>query len=113
MSQKIEITRGKTKTFATTVTDSNNELYTLEDGELFVFGVKRKPDDEKPVILKTTSSGENGVYAVTITPADTENLPYGKYFYDANVLSGANYHEVIEPSPFHILPNATKRGDVS
>ena len=113
MAQRIEITRGKTKTFATTVTDSNDELYTLASGEKFVFGVKRNPNDERPVILKTASSGTNGVYTVTITPADTENLPCGKYFYDANVLSGSNYHEVIEPSPFHILPNATKRGDIS
>lgn len=113
MAQRIEIVRGTTKTLAITVTDSNNELYTLADGEKVVFGVKRKPEDENPVILKSVASGENGVYAVTLAPTDTENLPFGKYFYDAGVLSGSNYHNIIEPSPFHILPNATKRGDVS
>lgn len=113
MSQRIEIVRGTTKTFAITVTDSNNDLYTLEDGETVVFGVKRRPEDESPVILKTATSGTDGVYAVTLAPADTENLPFGKYFFDAGILSGVNYHNIIEPSPFHILPNATSRGDVS
>ena len=113
MSQRIEIVRGTTKTLAITVTDSNNDIYTLEDGEKVVFGVKRKPEDSRPVILKTPTSGENGVYAMTITPADTEELPFGKYFFDVGILSGSNYHNIIKPRPFMILPNATKRGDVS
>jgi len=110
---RIEIVRGTTKTLAITITDSSNELYTLASGEKVVFGVKRKPEEKNACIVKTVTSGENGVYSVTVMPSDTEDLPYGTYFYDVGILSGSNYHNVIEPSPFVIAPNATSRGDVT
>ena len=113
MKQRIEIVRGTTKTLAITVTDTSNELYTLASGEKVVFGVKRKPEDDNAFIVKTVTSGENGVYSVTVMPSDTENIAYGNYFYDVGVLSGGNYHNIIEPSPFVVIPNATCRGDVS
>lgn len=113
MAQRIEIVRGTSKTLAVTVTDANNELYTLEDGEAVVFGVKRKPEDTERVILKTAESGENGVYNIFLIPTDTDKLPYGKYLYDVGVQSGGAYHNIIEPDVFVILPNVTKWGDGS
>lgn len=113
MAQRIEIVRGTTNTFAITVTDANNDLYTLESCEVVVFGVKRKPEDKEPVIVKTATSGANGVYTITLVPSDTAALPYGKYFYDVCLQSGSSYHSIIEPNPFEILPNVTNWGDGS
>lgn len=113
MAQIVEMVRGTSKTLAITLTDANNDLYTLTEGEVVVFGVKKKPDDDTLLIKKTVTEGENGIYTVSIAPTDTAELPYGKYLYDVGLQSGGAYHSIIEPNPFIIQPNVTKWGDGS
>ena len=113
MAQIIEIVRGSSKTLAVTVTDADNALYTLASGEVLVFGVKKKPDDDTLLIKKTATSGKNGVYNFSIAPSDTAELPHGKYMYDVGLQAGGAYHSIIEPNPFVIQPNVTKWGDGS
>lgn len=113
MAQRIEIVRGTTNTFAITVTDANNDLYELADGEVIKFGIKRKATDDEPIFVKTATTGENGVYAITLAPSDTAALPYGKYLYDVGLQSGGAYHSIIEPTVFEILPNVTEWGEES
>lgn len=111
MSQKIEIVRGTTKNLRIKVVDTDGWPYALANGEKIVFGIKQNLDDTETIFAKTTTAGTDGVYAVNIVPNDTEDLDPGKYFYDVGLLSGANYYSVIEPSPFIIRANVTKRGD--
>jgi len=111
MAQKIEIVRGTTNTFDITVRDTDGNEYTLADGEKVVFGIKRKLDDSKAIFAKTTTSGKDGVYTVTIEPADTEDLDPGRYFYDVGLLSGTQYYNVVKHKPFIIRANVTSRGD--
>lgn len=113
MAQRIEIVRGTTETFAITVTDGNKNLYTLADGEVIKFGIKRKAEDKDPIFVKKAIQGENGVYAITLAPSDTADLPCGKYLYDVGLQSGGAYHSIIKPSTFEILPNVTEWGDES
>lgn len=113
MAQRIEIVRGTTNTFAITVTDANNDLYTLADGEVIKFGIKRKKEDADPIFVKTAITGENGVYAIVLAPSDTAELPCGKYMYDVGLQSGGAYHSIIEPNVFEILPNVTEWGEES
>lgn len=113
MAQRIEIVRGTTNTFAITVTDANNELYTLASAEKIKFGIKRKKEDADPIFVKTAITGENGLYVITLAPSDTAELPYGKYLYDVGLQSGGAYHSIIEPTVFEILPNVTEWGEES
>lgn len=116
--QDIEIVRGTTNTFSIFVTngekDENGEYvpYILQAGETLIFGIKKDPRELTPLIKKTVAVGEGGVYTVEFTPDDTADLPFGKYFYDVSVKSGADYFNVIPTSVFDIKKNVTKWGDV-
>lgn len=113
-TQRIEIVRGTTNTFSITLTDANDALYTLASGEVLVFGIKKTPElDADPIVKKIATSGTDGVYSVTIDPADTSGLPIGSYWYDVGVQSGTKYFNIIKPSPFKIGKNVTKWGDGS
>lgn len=113
MRQKIEIVRGTTNTLALSVTDADGNAYTLADGELLIFGVKEKPEDEELLIQKTITDCTDGVAMVELSPDDTIGLKYGRYIYDVGLESGEDYHNIIPASPFVIQPNITKRGDGS
>ena len=111
MVQKIEVIRGTSNPFEITITDANHNLYTLGAGEKVLFGVKKDPDDQEYIFLKTITTGTNGVFAVTVDPEDTADIAPGYYFSDVGLQAGNDYFNVIEPSPFDILQNVTKWGD--
>ena len=111
MVNKIKIVRGTTNVFNITINDESGAVYELADGDKIVFGVKRDPDDTEFVLLKMASFVESdGVYSVTLAPEDTIDLMCIDYYYDVSLQSGSNFFNVIEPSPFVIMPNITARG---
>lgn len=107
---KIEIVRGTTLPINITVMDESNKLRSLADGEKIIFGIKRKESDKDPIFSKVATKDIDGTFNVTITPDDTANLDYGKYFYDVSLQSGENFFNIIEASPFIIRINVTYRG---
>lgn len=111
MGKNVEIIRGTSNQFDITISDINGSLYTLKSGDKILFGVKKRATDTEYVILKTVTSGENGVYSVALEPDDTANLTFGKYFYDVGLETGDDYFNIIEPSLFEIKANITKWGD--
>lgn len=111
MGKKIEMIRGTTKVFNISITNGDGTLYVLAEGEEILFGVKQKVEDESTVILKSVTTGTDGVYPVEIEPNDTINLQPGSYVYDVGLKSGDDYFNVIEPSTFTIKANVTKWGD--
>ena len=112
MADKLEITRGTSDKFEILVVDTSGNPYTLADGEKLVFGIKDKPDSKNAAVIKTVTNSVGGVYTVKFEPDDTINLKYGKWFYDANIKSGKDYHPIFDkPGVFEILANATKWGD--
>ena len=111
MADKLESVRGTSNAFKILVVDENGNPYTLASGETLVFGIKDKPYKEDAALIKTVSSGTDGIYTVNLEPDDTQFLKYGKWFYDVGLQSGNEYHSIIEPSTFEILANATKWGD--
>lgn len=111
MLTKIEIVRGTTNTFNIGILDAEGKPYTLAGAEKLIFGVKCNPLEPETVILKVAEADNVGGYIVTLNPEDTIDLKCDKYFYDVGLESGDAFYNVIEPSPFVILPNITKRGD--
>ena len=113
MINKIKIVRGTTNTFIITVNDESGAAYQLVGDEKIVFGVKRDPNDAEFALLKTATFAESdGVYSVTLVPEDTKDLNCINYSYDVSLQSGANFFNIIEPSPFIITPNITAPGVV-
>lgn len=109
MQQPLHIIRGTTQTVKITVKTTGGADYTLADGEVLRFGVKRDPSDKEFVIEKELTSAhyDSGVYVLTINPADTAELDFGEYHYDVGLQVGSNYYNVIECSTFSVEYNVT------
>lgn len=112
MMQGIDMVRGTTVPITVEITDANGSPYALASGEVVLFGIKKEATDAAPIFCKAAVAGsETGVYSVTIYPEDTLDLAPGRYYYDVGMESGGDFFNIIEPSPFMILPNITGKGD--
>ena len=110
--QSIKIVRGTTNAFGLALTDGNGAPYTLEMGQVLVFALKVGKTDEQRVLVKKITSAVDGEYYLELSPADTADLEPGKYYYDIGLQHGKSvFYNVIQASPFTILPNITKLGD--
>lgn len=111
MKQPLAIVRGTTKTMTISVTAEDGSVYTLEEGEVLRFGVKKHPGDTAYLFSKDMSSSSlaDGVYSFKIDPADTEDLDFGCYYYDVGLQHGSEYFNVIPCSDFRVEYNVTKR----
>lgn len=111
MAHKIEIVRGTTNRIPIPFRDANGRERTLADGEKLIFGIKQKLDDPEAIFVKNAVAGNDGNYYATIVPGDTEDLDPGKYFYDAGLVSGSDFYNIMKPNPFIIRANVTSRQD--
>ena len=80
--------------------------YDLQPGDTLLFTVKKNTKTEEIIFQK---SGQN----ITINPSDTEEVPYGKYVYDAELTYATSegvepfVDTVIQPTEFRILDEVT------
>lgn len=101
MSNKLKLTRGDTLRLHIDVFKEDGTVYELSDGDELTFTLKRDPMQAAPLVQKTGSD-------VTIAPEDTEDLPFGVYWYDVQLtFSGGDVWTVIKPTSFEILPEVT------
>ena len=56
--------------------------YTPQEGDVIRFALKRRYEDETPLILKTIP---NNTLVLHLEPSDTEDFKYGKYVYDIEI----------------------------
>ena len=108
----LEIVRGTTNAFSLAIKDENDAPYTLEVGQVLVFGLMQNEEDTDRILIKRITNTVNGEYYLELSASDTENLPCGRYYYDIGLQHGDNvFYNVIEASPFIIKHNVTKLGD--
>lgn len=110
MIQPISIVRGTTQMVNIDLVDAGGNPYSLGADEVLRFGVKRCPEDEEYLLVKELTSehqSEDGTYVLTLEPADTGRMKFGRYYYDVGMQSGEQYYNVIECSNFHIRYNIT------
>lgn len=106
--QAITLIRGTSATFGVSITDENGNTYTLEADEVLRFGIKTTPTDSQYIVTKDfTEVDSSGDYVFSLTPADTENLSFGSYWYDIGLQSGEDYWNIIPASAFNIAYNVT------
>ena len=109
--QPLSMVRGTTLSLALSVQDADGNDYTLQAGEVLRFGVKKKPEDTDYIFVKEAGPAdmdEDDKYVFTVNPSDTEDKPFGCYYYDVGLQSGENYYNVIEASNFKIAFNVTE-----
>lgn len=113
MAQDLAIVRGTSNVFGIEVTNINGEPFVLEEGQVLVFAIKKRPKDEDRILVKTiTHSIDTGTFYLELFPSDTEDVEPGKYVYDVGLQHGNSvFFNVIEASTFEIKPNVTKCGD--
>lgn len=108
---KLSIVRGTSGAWGLSLTKDGNP-FTLETGQVLVFGLKKRPEHESCVLVKKITHSANGEYYLELTPADTAELEHGTYFYDIGLQHGESiFYNVIESSEFKIKANITKLGD--
>lgn len=89
MYEKLEMTRGDTFRFKFQRKTENEEII-YEKVDKMYFTVKKNRETKKSLIQKRLNHGitydsETGYYHVVINPEDTDNLSYGKYYFDVEI----------------------------
>ena len=102
---EIQITRGDTGRVELDITQTDGKPYERQPGDIVTFTVKKSTSDLTPIIQKLV--GESNAF--TIEPADTENLDYGPYFYDVQLVcaSDNSVNTIIVPSLFIVEEEVT------
>lgn len=95
----ITLTRGDTL-YLTVLMTKNGVSYTPVEGEKVRFAMKKKIDDEEPLILKDISID---TMTLKLVPEDTKTLKYGSYKYDIEYTSvDGDVDTFIGPANFNI-----------
>lgn len=84
--------RGDTKHLKINVRDSQEELIDFDLDEVYLT-VKKNFTDTEPKFQKSLTGGtitkdSLGVYKTVIMPSDTDDMSYGRYVFDIEVIKG-------------------------
>ena len=105
-NENVYLTRGDSCDLIITIRDIQGDIYELQAGDILTFTIKVNCNTEDIIIQKVISTN-----VVSITPADTEKLAYGAYWYDVQLTtSGEDIYTVIPPHRFNITPEVTFNG---
>ena len=86
----ISFVRGDTFSFKVNVSLHNKMTLTLDDIESIFITVRKEPTSLCEIIFQKNIDDitfENGYINCTFLPQDTQNLPYGKYYFDIENLN--------------------------
>ena len=85
----MKIIRGDSKTFTFQRKDKNGEVITEKPNKMYLT-IKQNEYEKQALIQKTFDDGirfENGTYYVDFLPEDTDNLSFGDYIYDIEIIN--------------------------
>lgn len=100
---KIFMTRGDTVSLKVDLTDYNGDPYSLQTGDEAIFRLKKSACDKRLLIEKELEVDEDGQLYLIIDPEDTENLKFGVYYYEVEVITSDDCHfTVIDNSPLEL-----------
>ena len=102
-NENVFLTRGDSCDLIVTIRDITGSIYEMQAGDILTFTIKVNCNTEDIIIQKEISSN-----IITLTPADTEKLAYGAYWYDVQLTTaGEDIYTVIAPHRFNITPEVT------
>lgn len=105
----LSMTRGDSATFHFHREDADGKVITTEATKIF-FTVKSNAENEAFVIQKTIEDfvfDENSEYHFTINPDDTNDLAYGDYVYDLEVIREDGSKQTISKGTFTLTWEST------
>lgn len=107
----ISMIRGTTHAFNFYLKDTSGAVYNLPEGAVLRFGVKLRASNKEYALIKELTSAdvntEGDAYVLNLCPADTQDLPFGRYCYDVGLQLGSSYFNVISCSDFVLHHNIT------
>ena len=86
----MKIIRGDSKTFTFQRKDKNKNVITEKPDKMYLT-IKQNEYEKQPLIQKTFDNGirfEDDTYYVEFKPEDTNNLNFGEYVYDIEIING-------------------------
>lgn len=112
---RITLTKGDSAEITLTIRDRvKGETFVPGPHDQLTFTVKRGFFGGKPAIVKTLDHGiirNDDSCVLVLVPSDTENLPFGVYRYDVELVLENGYTDtVIPPSPFILTREVTTHG---
>ena len=92
----ISFVRGDTFAFKVNVSLYNKTILTSDDVESIFITVRKEPTSLCEIIFQKTIDNiifEDGYINCTFLPQDTQNLPYGKYYFDIEITLKNGYRK--------------------
>lgn len=86
----MRIIRGDSKTFTFQRKNKNGEVIAEKPDKMYLT-IKQNEYEKQALIQKTFDDGiifENGTYYVDFLPKDTDDLSFGEYVYDIEIING-------------------------
>ena len=103
-SNEVYLTRGDSADIQVTIYDMNGDVYTLQTGDVLTFTMKYNCITEDKIMQKNITTDST----IHITPSDTNELSYGKYYFDVQLtMNDGSVYTVIEPHNFNIMKEVT------
>lgn len=94
--ERITMPRGDIRNIHFTVCDANDTEVSKEFTQI-TFTVKANTSSRKIIIQKKLTDGtitkSGNVYSFSIMPEDTDDIDYGTYYYDIELIKGDKIHQ--------------------
>lgn len=106
----IYLTRGDTAYFTLIVVDQDDQPIEITGGDKVVFTVKTSVYTKNVIfqIPGTPSPGEENKVEFEVKPAHTQELDYGRYFYDIQLTrENGDVFTIVTPSVFFVGDEVT------
>lgn len=103
---------GETRKLIVTVTDCDENPINLA-GANIIWAMQMQHKDGPIEVRKQTGDGititdpTNGIFEVLLEPADTQDLPTGRYYHEAEVMDASGNVAVIFTGSAVLLPSIT------
>lgn len=94
----IILTRGDSASLKIDIKDADDKDFIFTQDFTITFTVKKYCESKFNLIQKTLSNSN----AFELTPEDTNNLPFGEYYYDVEMKTDNKVYTVITPHKFII-----------
>lgn len=99
----IVLTRGDSADIIVNITNANGDAYTPAEGDVILFTLKKNCETSDIIIQKPLVNS-----IITLLPSDTEDLPYGTYYFDVQLTTaGDDVYTVVAPHKFIIDKEVT------
>ena len=108
----INIIRSRINDLSLKKKKKKGEQYTLQDGEKIIFGVKENAENSDYNIVKMLTSADvvDGICTIKLTPTDTAELSFGRYYFDIGLqTANGDYYMIVPCDEFYICKAVTQK----